>query len=1045
MRTHDEQGIAMITVMLILMLMSVLLVGFTTVVMSDQRYRFIDRDRGQAFYAASAGIEKLTADVGNLFNEYVAPTAAQVTALTASTALPVISGITFSAAQAAAALPASQLTAYHCAKDPTTGALKTPTMVGTSGYTVTFCALNSTGNPTPSDDNLVISGTGAYAQMTALQSPYQLDVTAKTSTGGEVHLIRTLQSVAIPVFQFMMFSDVDLSTFAGSTFGFAGRIHTNGNLWLAAGGGATTTMTGKITAVKDIVRQYLSNGVSIDLGPTWTGTVSLATAAAAPTGNRNMARTEGSVVGTAGSAATANWGTLSLGATPTYYNGYIKNTATGAKKLSLPITAQGVGGTNVDIIRRPLVGEDPTGILYNERLFTKASIRILLSDTAADILNLPGVTATAPILLDGDWTVAGTPFAAYTGGPIARSMGFTGQLTTTTANTAAGATTISVGAVPAMFLKPQITFKNAAGNNRVGPITCTTWTETSFTGCGAHAALTVANQPIIYVNIAGNAPTTPGNMPGAVNPTTTLGASSALNAATITLAAGSNTFAFAANTFFITDTNAGGGISTPVTCTGATANSFTGCTNVPQTNSGAIISTGYAVPQNTGTIGGYLKIERQSVAGVWTDITQEIMNYGISGPSPDLLCVPFPNAIVQIQRVRDNAGPASCSVGDFTNDYEYWPNALFDAREGLQRDADPGNISTGFQAGGAMYYIAIDAGNLATWFKGQAPYAAGTGNLSRTDNAGYSVYFSDRRSNRNAAALETAEYGFEDFVNPGVANGVPNGVCELPGEDVNGNGICDVYGKTPTYNGVYNTIVPFLAPFAPGLGYAVTNTPVTQIKRALAQTNRPIFFRRALKLTNGAALGSNAVVANRVTGLTVVSENPVYIQGDWNAAATFAVGDLHAATAVIADAVTLLSGSWDDGNSFDQAYNPGGRSRTAQNYVRAAILSGKGPAFPLPSDETVAFDFGTDGGAHNFLRFLEAGGGTVNYRGSMATLFFNRQGVGTYKCCTTVYGAPTRNFIYDTDFTNPSLLPPLTPMFRDMNVIGFSQELRPGK
>ena len=51
----NESGIAMITVLLVLMLMSALLVGFTTVVMSDQRYRFIDRDRGQAFYAASAG------------------------------------------------------------------------------------------------------------------------------------------------------------------------------------------------------------------------------------------------------------------------------------------------------------------------------------------------------------------------------------------------------------------------------------------------------------------------------------------------------------------------------------------------------------------------------------------------------------------------------------------------------------------------------------------------------------------------------------------------------------------------------------------------------------------------------------------------------------------------------------------------------------------------------------------------------------------------------------------------------------------------------
>ena len=67
MRTTNQSGIAMITTLLVLMLMSALLVGFTTVVMSDQRYRFIDRDRNQAFYAASAGIEKLTADLGNLF------------------------------------------------------------------------------------------------------------------------------------------------------------------------------------------------------------------------------------------------------------------------------------------------------------------------------------------------------------------------------------------------------------------------------------------------------------------------------------------------------------------------------------------------------------------------------------------------------------------------------------------------------------------------------------------------------------------------------------------------------------------------------------------------------------------------------------------------------------------------------------------------------------------------------------------------------------------------------------------------------------------
>ena len=64
MRYQTERGIAMITTLLVLMLISALLVGFTTVVMSDQRYRFIDRDRGQAFYGSMGGVEKLTADLG---------------------------------------------------------------------------------------------------------------------------------------------------------------------------------------------------------------------------------------------------------------------------------------------------------------------------------------------------------------------------------------------------------------------------------------------------------------------------------------------------------------------------------------------------------------------------------------------------------------------------------------------------------------------------------------------------------------------------------------------------------------------------------------------------------------------------------------------------------------------------------------------------------------------------------------------------------------------------------------------------------------------
>ena len=71
---------------------------------------------------------------------------------------------------------------------------------------------------------------------------------------------RTLQTVAIPVFQFGIFSENDLSFFAGPNFNFGGRVHTNVNLYLAEGNGATLTMADRVTAVGEVIRTNLSNG-----------------------------------------------------------------------------------------------------------------------------------------------------------------------------------------------------------------------------------------------------------------------------------------------------------------------------------------------------------------------------------------------------------------------------------------------------------------------------------------------------------------------------------------------------------------------------------------------------------------------------------------------------------------------------------------------------------------------------------------------------------------------------------------------------------------
>ena len=144
----------------------------------------------------------------------------------------------------------------------------------------------------------------------------------------------------------------------------------------------------------------------------------------------------------------------------------------------------------------------------------------------------------------------------------------------------------------------------------------------------------------------------------------------------------------------------------------------------------------------------------------------------------------------------------------------------------------------------------------------------------------------------------------------------------------------------------------------------------------------------------------------------------------------------------------MLSANWDDNDSFSSPYNVGGRRRSADSFYRVAIIAGKGRIFPLPSGAGATF--GTDGGAHSFLRFLEgdsAGGANrINYRGSMVTFFYNRQAVGPFKCCGgNVYSVPVRAYSFDLDFLDPSLLPPLTPVFRDVNTLGFSQEMRPGR
>ena len=67
MRIESQKGVALITALLVLFLVSTLVVGLSWMVMTDQRLGGNYSARESAFYGAEAGMEKMTADVGTLF------------------------------------------------------------------------------------------------------------------------------------------------------------------------------------------------------------------------------------------------------------------------------------------------------------------------------------------------------------------------------------------------------------------------------------------------------------------------------------------------------------------------------------------------------------------------------------------------------------------------------------------------------------------------------------------------------------------------------------------------------------------------------------------------------------------------------------------------------------------------------------------------------------------------------------------------------------------------------------------------------------------
>lgn len=851
--------------------------------------------------------------------------------------------------------------------------------------------------------HLISSGPnqGLYAQV----MPIQLKATTQTGLNAQVSMIRNVEVALIPVFQFGVFSDSDLGFYSSPNLAFNGRIHTNQDLYLGVANNFNVKFNDKITAYGNVIRQVLPNGLP-SASNNNSGTVSILNA---PNGCNGaapacvaMGLNQGSVVGGPASAQNPAWPNISKGT----YAGWILDGnygqpgGTGAVKLVLPFTnpgpaaavAAGTAPKPYEIIRRPVATDSPA--TSQARLYNQAEIRVLLSDDPAE---LPGGPSDPQNI-----RLANVQNAT---GPDYRS----------------GVPATTPAGLPNLPGNANYTTYFAEASTAVQDPT--NWNSRSTTSLPPDWPTPPAAPP------AGHATLTPAGA--------------------------------------------------PITATGATT--------------------------TWNLIDGYLRVEYRDAAGNYNPITKEWLELGFArgtlppsgGPSSNPV---NPNAILIFQQPADRnadgvvdqvgAPHATCNNGvacinrppetpkdTVTNRFEFgssnqansvtrnnwYPINFYDAREGEARDQDAA-VSASCTVNGIMNAVELDVANLKRWLADNA--GSGPSVVFNKDN-GYILYFSDRRGmHPNAAGVKLGDSGLEDVVNAASVNGVPDQVLEpappvTPGhtalspEDVNQNGILDNYGAWNLgagFNVNTGTTAGSLTP------YGTARIPDCFKNAGFAtppgRKNWVSGARHVIRLVNG-SLGDVPTQPSGIGGFTVASENPVYVLGNYNTNSTdpawnganFGTNQApHAAAGIIADAVTLLSNNWSDNVSLLHPTGATGNRPGATTYYRVAIAAGKNITFPNPPYATgVMYGFGTDGGVHNFLRFLEDWSGqTLHYAGSMVSLYYSTYATGTFKCCNdAVYHPPTRDYQFDIDFQDPAKLPPGTPMFRDINNLSFRQDFTP--
>ena len=181
-------------------------------------------------------------------------------------------------------------------------------------------------------------------------------------------------------------------------------------------------------------------------------------------------------------------------------------------------------------------------------------------------------------------------------------------------------------------------------------------------------------------------------------------------------------------------------------------------------------------------------------------------------------------------------------------------------------------------------------------------------------------------------------------------------------------------------------------------------------------------WMNCVRLINGASI-TNGLYS---TGLTVATQNPLYLIGNFNCPDPALFGTTNVGksrpSSIVCDAVTVLSLNWNDAGSFSSG---NGIPVASNATVNCAIIAGNVPS-------TDATSIGFSGGVMNLPRLLEAWSQststkTLTLNSSIVCLYQSAQATKQFQFPNVYYWPPARQFAFNQNFRLASGLPPGTP------------------